>query len=110
PTLAPVLEKLKEELAELEGAAAGGPPQGWSAAKRAAVAEEFGDVLFSLANLARPLALDPEGALRAANQKFIRRFNRIEELLAAEGRSMKEASLADMERAWERAKAEEQKA
>src|SRR5262249_34064582 len=110
PTLAPVLAKLKEELAELESAAAGGPPQGWSAEKRAAVAEEFGDVLFSLANLARHLALDPEGALRAANQKFMRRFNRIEELLAAEGRSIREASLAEMERAWERAKAEEQKA
>jgi nucleoside triphosphate diphosphatase len=108
PTIAPVLDKLREELGELEGAigAAGG---GRTAAQEAAVAEELGDVLFVIANLARHLRVDPEASLRGANAKFVRRFRRVEELLAAAGLSPSEATLADMERAWEEAKAEERR-
>ena len=81
PSLAPVLAKLKEELAELEAEIA---TQGADQAKEA-VAEEFGDLLFVIANVARHLKLDPESALRAANDKFIRRFHYIEERLAEQG-------------------------
>ena len=88
PSLAPVFDKLKEELAELEQAVAAGvadAAQGGS--DRTEIEEEFGDLLFVVANVARHLKIDPEGALRSANQKFIRRFGRIEELLAADGRA-----------------------
>jgi len=87
PSLAPVFDKLKEELAELEQAVAAGVGDAGSevAADRTEVEEEFGDLLFVVANVARHLRIDPEGALRAANQKFIRRFGRIEALLAAQG-------------------------
>src|SRR5262249_24503006 len=107
--IAPVLDKLREELGELEGAigAAGGAA---TAAQDAAVAEELGDVLFVIANLARHLRIDPEASLRGANAKFVRRFRRIEELLAATGLGSKKATLAEMERAWEEAKAEERRA
>jgi ATP diphosphatase len=107
PTLVPVLDKLKEELGELEDAigAAGGQTRPGDAA----IAEELGDVLFVIANLARHLKIDPEASLRDANAKFVRRFRRIEELLAAAGLSPSEATLAEMERAWEEAKAEERR-
>src|SRR5712671_919246 len=86
PSLAPVFDKLKEELAELEEAVADGAGSK-TAAGRTEIEEEFGDLLFVVANVARHLKIDPESALRSANQKFIRRFGRIEELLAAQGRS-----------------------
>ena len=80
PSLAPVLDKLKEELAELEEAvAAPGPAQ-----DRAKIEEEFGDLLFVVANVARHLELDPETVLRSANQKFTRRLHAIERKLAAD--------------------------
>jgi ATP diphosphatase len=102
PSLAPVFDKLKEELAELEQAVAFDAP-----AAQAEIAEEFGDLLFVVANVARHLKVDPEAALRSANQKFIRRFARIEELLAAQGRTPAQSTLAEMDRLWDRAKAEE---
>jgi len=106
PSLAPVFDKLKEELVELEQAAGAG------AATRdrvdsGKVEEELGDLLFVVANLARHLGIDPEGALRGANQKFMRRFGRIEALLAAEGRTPAQSTLAEMDRLWDQAKAEE---
>jgi MazG family protein len=112
PSLAPVFDKLKEELAELERAvAAGVADAGQSESReernRAAIEEEFGDLLFVVANVARHLKIDPEGALRAANQKFIRRFGRIEQLLAADGRAPEQSNLAEMDRLWDQAKAEE---
>ena len=64
----------------------------------AKIEEEFGDLLFVVANVARHLKIDPEAALRAANQKFIRRFRRIEELLAADGRTPAQSTLAEMDR------------
>jgi ATP diphosphatase len=68
------------------------------------VAGEVGDLLFAVANLARHLAVDPEGALRGANAKFERRFGYIEERLAADGRAPGDASLEEMEELWNEAK------
>jgi ATP diphosphatase len=110
PSLAPVFDKLKEELAELEHAVAARDNEMGRAAAPAdqtTIIEEFGDLLFVVANVARHLKIDPEGALRSANQKFIRRFGRIEELLAAQGRSPMQSTLSEMDRLWDQAKAEE---
>ena len=68
------------------------------------VAEEYGDLLFVLANLARHLKLDPEAALRAANGKFSCRFKAIEAALAAKGKKPEDATLAEMEALWAAAK------
>jgi uncharacterized protein YabN with tetrapyrrole methylase and pyrophosphatase domain len=71
---------------------------------RKQVQHELGDLLFVLVNLARLLKVDAEQALRAANARFRSRFGHIEQSLAAEGKSLKEASLAEMDRLWEEAK------
>ena len=108
PSLAPVLAKAEEEIAELKAAldeareATEGKP-----AKR--VVEEFGDLLFVMANLARHLGVDPEGALRDANAKFVRRFESIEAALATEGRKPEDATLEEMDQLWDEAKAAEPK-
>jgi ATP diphosphatase len=106
PSLAPVFAKLKEELAELEQALAarGQAPQGRNGDADDAVAEEFGDLLFVVANVARHLKLDPETCLRAANDKFIRRFRHIEARLEEAGRSTQESDLAEMDALWDEAK------
>ncbi|MBL8251715.1 MAG: nucleoside triphosphate pyrophosphohydrolase, partial [Candidatus Competibacter sp.] len=70
------------------------------------LSDELGDVLFAVANLARHLKLDPEAALRGTNQKFERRFRRIEQWLADDGRSPAQSTLAEMDQLWERAKAD----
>jgi ATP diphosphatase len=106
PSLAPVFDKLREELAELEEAM-GSDPAGLTPLHRAKVEEEFGDLLFVVANVARHLKLDPETALRAANAKFTRRFHAIERELAAQGRTPSQSDLAEMDRLWDEAKAEE---
>jgi ATP diphosphatase len=98
PSLQPVFSKLKEELAELEAEIASG------ADSSAAVEEEFGDLLFVIANVARHLKLDPEAALRAANEKFVRRFRHIEARLAEDGRSPAQSTLAEMDALWDEAK------
>ncbi len=99
PETGPVADKIAEEARELAEARVGlGPVE---------VAEEFGDLLFAMANLARHLGVDPEAALRAANEKFTRRFNSVEEHLATEGRRPEAASLAEMEALWQAAKAQE---
>jgi len=107
PSLTPVLAKLKEELAELEEVidARSTPdrPSG-SDANPDAVAEEFGDLLFVIANVARHLKLDPEAALRSANAKFIRRFRYIEERLSEQGRTPAQSNLAEMDALWDEAK------
>ena len=93
-----VLEKIREELDEVEATL--DQPHG----KRH---EEIGDLLFAVANLARHMAVDPDGALRSANQKFIRRFAFIETALAAKGSSPAQSSLAEMDALWDAAKAAE---
>jgi uncharacterized protein YabN with tetrapyrrole methylase and pyrophosphatase domain len=107
-----VFDKLKEEFGELEqavdaGVSDAGRAGGDGAGDREKVEEEFGDLLFVVANVARHLKIDPEGALRSANQKFIRRFGRIETLLAADGRTPSQSNLAEMDKLWDQAKAEE---
>jgi nucleoside triphosphate diphosphatase len=109
PSLFPVLAKLKEELAELEEVLTpqdGVGPSG-SDTDRAAIEEEFGDLLFVVANVARHLRLDPEAALRSANEKFIRRFRHIEARLAEDGRTPAQSDLAEMDALWDEAKAQE---
>ena len=69
--------------------------------------EEFGDLLFVMANLGRHLKVDPEAALRRANAKFERRFRGIEDTLRAQGRGPSDASLAEMDALWDRMKAQE---
>jgi len=69
--------------------------------------DELGDLLFAATNLARHLGLDAEAALRRANTKFERRFRRVESSLATRGRELHDADLAEMEAAWQAAKAEE---
>jgi ATP diphosphatase len=92
PNLADLFAKLDEEVAELQAEIPGAAPE--------RLADEMGDLLFVMANLCRKLGLDSEATLRAANAKFIRRFQSVEARLAAEGRQPAEASLAEMEAHW----------
>jgi MazG family protein len=101
PSVAAVLEKLDEEVAELHEAAATG------AANQRRVAEEVGDLLFAAVNVARLIGADPESALKSANRKFRRRFAFIERELARRGRSPAESTLDEMESLWAEAKAAE---
>jgi len=96
PDAGAVLEKVEEEAAELREALAAGD--------REATREEVGDLLFTLANLARKLDVDPEAALAGTNLKFRRRFAQVEKGLAARGKSAAEASLEEMDALWEEAK------
>jgi ATP diphosphatase len=100
PDLPPILDKLEEEIGELRRELDTG-------ADRARVADEIGDLLFSVVNVARRLDTDPEQALRGACRKFDRRFRRVEALLAARGTSTQQASLDEMDAQWATAKAEE---
>jgi ATP diphosphatase len=100
PDLPPILDKIEEEIGELRHELDIGADQ-------ARVADEVGDLLFSVVNLARRLSTDPEQALRGACRKFDRRFRRVEALLAARGTSIREASLDEMEAEWTKAKTEE---
>jgi len=91
-----VLHKIREEADEIEAALDRGDA--------AELAEETGDLLFALVNLARHVGTDPEMALRGTNLKFERRFGYIERALAAQGRSLENASLAEMDALWNEAK------
>lgn len=102
PSTTQVVDKIVEEARELVEAR--------DSLTQAEVEEEFGDLLFVMANLARHLKVDPEAALRAANAKFIRRFNRIEDWLTETGRRPEDSDLAEMDALWNRAKAEEKAA
>lgn len=108
PSLAPVLAKMREELAEFEAEVAALDRSAANAADpRSGIEEEFGDLLFVLANVARWLEIDPESAARRANSKFERRFRRIEALLAERGKTPAQSDLAEMDALWEQAKREE---
>jgi MazG family protein len=100
PDAPPVLDKIEEEVAELRQALAA--DEGGEAE-----AEELGDLLFSLVNLARHLDIDAEAALRSANAKFERRFRRVEALLAQRGADLEGATLEALDELWDAAKAEE---
>ena len=99
PSTAEVIAKLVEEAAELNEA------RRTMGAEE--VFEEFGDLLFVVANLARHLKIDPEAALRAANAKFTRRFRSIERALAAQGKRPEDSDLAEMDALWNDAKTAE---
>jgi ATP diphosphatase len=99
PDAGAVTAKIAEEAAELAEAREGARP--------GAVEEEFGDLLFVMANLARHLKIDPEAALRQANAKFCRRFGVIENELEKRGKSPAESDLAEMDALWELAKTRE---
>jgi MazG family protein len=100
PSLAPVLEKAEEELDELKVAIGDKDDAN-------KIREEFGDLLFVMANVARHLGVDPEAALRGANAKFVRRFAHIEARLRADGRSPEQSTLEEMDQLWDEAKAAE---
>ena len=112
PSLAPVFDKMREELEEFREVALVNDPRGNTAPSgrleeresEGAIKEEFGDLLFVMANVARHLKIDPEDCLRAANQKFIRRFAHIETRLADYGRSPAQSTLAEMDALWDEAK------
>jgi uncharacterized protein YabN with tetrapyrrole methylase and pyrophosphatase domain len=67
----------------------------------------MGDLLFAIANLSRKLGIEPEAALRRANEKFTKRFDAVERAFAARSRSLSDASLDEMEAEWARVKAAE---
>ncbi|MDP3196533.1 nucleoside triphosphate pyrophosphohydrolase [Tabrizicola sp.] len=101
PSTDQVLDKLVEEAREVVEAR--------DTLTHDALTEEIGDLLFVMANLARHLKVDPEAALRAANQKFTRRFSRIEDWLAESGRTPADSDLAEMDALWNRARAEDKR-
>jgi nucleoside triphosphate diphosphatase len=91
-----VLDKVREETAEIDEALQSGD--------KAHIREEIGDLLFVIANLARHVDADPEACLAAANLKFERRFRGVEERLSAQGKAPREATLAEMEALWQAVK------
>ncbi len=93
---ASVLSKIAEEAEELVRAA--------DAKSADEIEDEFGDLLFVIANLSRHLNVDPEAAVRRTNEKFARRFRHIEQRLASQSRALEEASLEEMEDLWTEAK------
>jgi tetrapyrrole methylase family protein/MazG family protein len=97
PDIAGIWEKVSEEVAEIQEALGqAAPPE--------KVADEVGDLLFAVVNVARFLNVEPEEALRGATAKFMERFHRMEALAKAEGREVKSLSLADWDALWNRAK------
>jgi len=91
-----VLAKIREEADEIEAALDNGNPE--------ELADETGDLLFALVNLARHIGADPESALRGTNAKFEGRFSYIERALEAKGRSLEDATLEEMDALWNEAK------
>jgi len=96
---ADVIEKIEEEVAEVRREVESGATGDLSRAE-----EEMGDLLFAIANLSRKLGIEPEAALRRANDKFTRRFEAMERALAARGQSFGQVSLRQMEEEWQRVK------
>jgi len=101
PDMEPVLDKIREEIGELEDATSLENPS------REKIAEEYGDLLFVVANLGRHLQIEPEDALRRANTKFIRRFGQVEKLLQAKGKTPDQSDLKEMDALWDQVKAGE---
>lgn len=94
PDVSGAWEKVKEEIAEVEQAPVNSPE----------LAEELGDLLFSLVNVVRKHKLDPEAVLRAANSKFEQRFRAVEQQLYAKGSSPEQATLQEMDQIWDNVK------
>ena len=102
PTTTEVLAKITEEAAELVEAR--------ETLTQDQVEEEFGDLMFVMANLGRHLGVEPEAALRRTNAKFIRRFEGVEAKLAARGKTPAQSDLSEMDALWDAVKAEEKAA
>ena len=98
--VSPVFAKIEEEVAEIKAEIAADAP-------REVVEDEVGDLLFACVNLARHLGIEPEAALRRGNDKFDRRFRRVEALLAERGKTPSQSDLAEMDTLWDEAKAAE---
>ena len=101
PQIDQVIAKIAEESGELAEARA--------ELTQTEVEEEFGDLMFVMANLGRHLGVEPEAALRQANAKFIRRFEGVEARLAAQGKRPEDSNLAEMDALWDAVKATERK-
>lgn len=101
PSTDEVIDKVKEEAAELVEAR--------DELTHAEMTEEYGDLMFVMANLARHLKIEPEAALRAANAKFTRRFEGVEAKLAEMGKTPAQSDLAEMDALWDAVKADERK-
>ena len=99
PATTEVLDKIIEESRELVEAKETLPQE--------KIEEEYGDLLFVMANLGRHLGLDPEAALRRANAKFTRRFEAVEAKLAERGKTPSQSDLAEMDTLWDQVKTEE---
>ena len=98
-----VMTKIEEETAELRQALEANPKN------TAHAEEEMGDLLFAIANLSRKLGIEPEAALRRANDKFTRRFAQLEQRVAAQGRALEQMTLDQMEAEWQAVKKIEQR-
>ena len=98
-----VVEKIQEEVNELREVIDGGATRPIDQAR---AEEEMGDLLFAIANLARKLNIEPETALRKANDKFTRRFGTLQRSVASSGRAMKDMTLEELEREWQSSKNE----
>jgi MazG family protein len=96
---ADVLDKIEEEVAELRREVESGATGHLSRAE-----EEMGDLLFAIANLSRKLGIEPEAALRRANDKFTARFDAVEQAFTSRRQSMSDATLEEMEAEWQRVK------
>jgi MazG family protein len=94
-----IVDKIQEEVDELREVV-----EAEGAVDQARAEEEMGDLLFSIANLSRKLGIEPETALRKANDKFTRRFGALEQAVSASGRTMKDMTLEELEREWQRVK------
>jgi uncharacterized protein YabN with tetrapyrrole methylase and pyrophosphatase domain len=96
PEMGPVVDKVREELAEVEEALESG--------ESGRVEEEIGDLFFSVVNLARKAGVQAEAVMAAANEKFIRRFHAMQSLLEQKGTSLDAADLEAMDAAWDEVK------
>ena len=97
PDAAPVFDKIREEIREIEEAVVSGDKR--------AISEEVGDLLFSVVNLARKLGVESEAALAGANNKFVRRFHAMEEQISNQGKKLGDLSLTEMDQVWDEVKA-----
>lgn len=104
PSIAPVFAKVREEIAELEAELVA-EPQSSGEMAGTAIEEEYGDLLFVMANVGRHLRVDPEAALRRANDKFRRRFRAIEAELARRGKTPAQSTLTEMDAIWDQVRA-----
>lgn len=99
-----VLNKIEEEIRELRMALRLPPSEGETSVRQQEIAAEFGDVLFSLVNLARFVKVNPEDTLRQAINRFVKRFQFIEQQAAQSGRAISDLSFDEMNRLWDEAK------